>query len=128
MLSSALVKAKTQTLNGNCDSNSLKMKCSSAASNCKSNLLHVRLLLSPSGKQAIAEHFRVRNDLTALVLPDADYNVAPVPSNELFPENGVIGNFDGRTCRKCVPAQPVDATLACSLLAGVSKPKVFRGR
>jgi hypothetical protein len=25
-------------------------------------------------------------------------------------------------------AQPVDATLACSLLAGVSKPKVFRGR
>jgi hypothetical protein len=30
--------------------------------------------------------------------------------------------------RKRVPAQPVDATLACSLLAGVSKPKVFRGR
>jgi len=27
-----------------------------------------------------------------------------------------------------VPAQMVDATLACSLLAGVSKPKVFLGR
>jgi hypothetical protein len=32
-----------------------------------------------SDKQAIAEHFRVRNDLSALVLPDADYNVAPPP-------------------------------------------------
>lgn len=30
-----------------------------------------------SDKQAIADHFRVRNDLTDLVLPDADYNVAP---------------------------------------------------
>jgi hypothetical protein len=27
--------------------------------------------------------------------------------------------------RKTVPAQTVDATLACSLLAGVWKPKVF---
>jgi hypothetical protein len=27
-----------------------------------------------------------------------------------------------------VPAQMVDATPACSLLAGVSKPKVFLGR
>jgi hypothetical protein len=32
------------------------------------------------------------------------------------------------TCRKTVPAQTVDATLACSLLAGVWKPKVFLGR
>jgi putative SOS response-associated peptidase YedK len=30
-----------------------------------------------SDKQAIAEHFRVRNDLTDLVLADWDYNVAP---------------------------------------------------
>ena len=30
--------------------------------------------------------------------------------------------------RKPVPAQAVDATLACSLLAGVWKPKVFLGR
>ena len=29
-----------------------------------------------SDKQAIAEHFRVRNDLSGVVLPDADYNVA----------------------------------------------------
>jgi hypothetical protein len=33
-----------------------------------------------------------------------------------------------RSCRNCVPAQTVDATLACSLLAGVWKPKVFLGR
>jgi hypothetical protein len=32
----------------------------------------------------------------------------------------------GRTCRKGGRSQPVDATLVCSLLAGVSKPKVFR--
>jgi Aldo/keto reductase family len=31
-------------------------------------------------------------------------------------------------CQNEGRAQPVDATLACSLLAGVSKPKVFRGR
>jgi hypothetical protein len=30
-------------------------------------------------------------------------------------------------CLKVWRSQPVDATLACSLLAGVSKPKVFRG-
>ena len=30
--------------------------------------------------------------------------------------------------RLVVPAQMVDATPACSLLAGVSKPKVFLGR
>jgi hypothetical protein len=30
--------------------------------------------------------------------------------------------------RLTLPAQMVDATLACSLLAGVSKPKVFLGR
>ena len=33
-----------------------------------------------------------------------------------------------RTSRKTGRSQPVGATLACSLLAGVSKPKVFRGR
>jgi hypothetical protein len=33
-----------------------------------------------------------------------------------------------RTARKVVRAQVVDATLACSLLAGVWKPKVFLGR
>jgi hypothetical protein len=30
--------------------------------------------------------------------------------------------------RLTLPAQMVDATLACSLLAGVAKPRVFRGR
>jgi hypothetical protein len=30
--------------------------------------------------------------------------------------------------RIALPVQMVDATLACSLLAGVSKPKVFLGR
>jgi hypothetical protein len=30
--------------------------------------------------------------------------------------------------RKPGRAQLVDATLACSLLAGVSKPRIFRGR
>jgi hypothetical protein len=33
-----------------------------------------------------------------------------------------------KTTEKSVPAQAVDATLACSLLAGVWKPKVFLGR
>ena len=33
-----------------------------------------------------------------------------------------------RTAREGVPAQTVDATLACSLLAGVWTPKVFLGR
>jgi hypothetical protein len=37
-----------------------------------------------SDKQAIAEHFRVRNDLSGLVLPDADYNVAPRPCSLSF--------------------------------------------
>jgi len=32
--------------------------------------------------------------------------------------------YFSKDCR----SQPVDATLACSLFAGVSKPKVFRGR
>ena len=44
--------------------------------------------------------------------------------------NGDFGEDVFRICsyRKCVPAQAVDATLACSLLAGVWKPKVFLGR
>jgi hypothetical protein len=32
------------------------------------------------------------------------------------------------TFRLALPAQTVDATLVCSLLAGVAKPRVFLGR
>ena len=39
-----------------------------------------------SDKQAITEHFRVRNDLTDLVLPDADYNVAPTTMQPVIRE------------------------------------------
>jgi putative SOS response-associated peptidase YedK len=39
-----------------------------------------------SDKQAIAEHFRVRNDLSGLVLPDADYNVAPTTMQPVIRE------------------------------------------
>ena len=35
---------------------------------------------------------------------------------------------ENQNVRKSLPAQMVDATLACSLLAGVSKPKVFLER
>jgi putative SOS response-associated peptidase YedK len=37
-----------------------------------------------SDKQA--KHFRVRNDLTSLVLPDADYNVAPATMQPVIRE------------------------------------------
>ena len=37
-------------------------------------------------------------------------------------------NYPFFTYRFAVPAQMVDATLACSLLAGVRNPKVFLGR
>jgi hypothetical protein len=49
-------------------------------------------------------------------------------------QSGILSNFPGprnrlaATYRKAVPAQAVDATLACSLLAGVWKPKVILGR
>jgi len=36
--------------------------------------------------------------------------------------------LDYELARSALPAQTVDATLAWSLLAGVSKPKVFLGR
>jgi putative SOS response-associated peptidase YedK len=39
-----------------------------------------------SDKQKIAEHFRVRNDLTSIVLPDADYNVAPTTMQPVIRE------------------------------------------
>jgi SOS response associated peptidase (SRAP) len=39
-----------------------------------------------SDKQKLAEHFRVSNDLTSLVLPDADYNVAPTTMQPVIRE------------------------------------------
>jgi putative SOS response-associated peptidase YedK len=39
-----------------------------------------------SDKQKIAEHFRVRNDLSSIVLPDADYNVAPTTMQRVIRE------------------------------------------
>jgi putative SOS response-associated peptidase YedK len=39
-----------------------------------------------SDKLKIAEHFRARNDLTDLVLPDADYNVAPTTMQPVIRE------------------------------------------
>lgn len=39
-----------------------------------------------SDKQAIADHFRVRNDLNSIVLPDADYNVAPTTMQPVIRE------------------------------------------
>jgi putative SOS response-associated peptidase YedK len=39
-----------------------------------------------SDKQKIVEHFRVRNDLTSIVLPDADYNVAPTTMQPVIRE------------------------------------------
>lgn len=39
-----------------------------------------------SDKQAMADHFRVRNDLTDLVLPDANYNVAPTTMQPVIRE------------------------------------------
>src|SRR5665213_2621792 len=45
-----------------------------------------------------------------------------------FPSGGVANAIRYRHSRKVLPAQAVDATLACSLLAGVWKPKVILGR
>jgi hypothetical protein len=38
-----------------------------------------------------------------------------------------LGSVLGWNCRKSMPAQTVDATLACSLLAGVWKPRGLSG-
>jgi hypothetical protein len=49
----------------------------------------------------------------------------PAGEREAYLQSACAGDED---LRREGRAQPVDATLACSLLAGVSKPKVFRGR
>jgi hypothetical protein len=52
----------------------------------------------------------------------------------LFLQSRICGKFAqrrdsrGEVSDNAVPAQTVDATLACSLAAGVWKPKVFLGR
>jgi hypothetical protein len=38
-----------------------------------------------SDKQKIAEHFHVHNDIVSIVLPDADYNVAPLRRTDRTP-------------------------------------------
>ena len=40
-----------------------------------------------SDKQATPEHFRVRNDLYSIVLPDANYNVAPTTMRPVILES-----------------------------------------
>jgi putative SOS response-associated peptidase YedK len=71
-----------------------------------------------SNKQKIAEHFRVRNDLTGIVLPDADYNVAPTTIQPVIREAretkdrelilmrwGLVPFFTKALCPSfCVPA------------------------
>jgi hypothetical protein len=66
-------------------------------------------------------------------LPDAhaDARLSVLVKGSMVPPNGVFVNYDplqSELAEEQGRSQWIDATLAWSLLAGVSKPKVFLGR